>query len=319
MLLPTKLTLNIMKNTVLLAGITGVALLAASSALKATAQRAGGATSVKTQYAEIGGRKLAYRSVGKGTPIIFCNRFRGVLDNWDPAFVDALAKNYRVILFDYSGYGLSTGTAPTDAKTAAQDVQDLAKALGISKIILGGWSHGGVVAQTAAVRFPQLVSHLVLIGTNPPGENEHPIQQAFFDHALKPVNDLDDEVVLFFEPASPASVQAAKRSHDRIAQRKTDLSIPVPQPLWDAYLKVGADFIVDQDNQREKLGQLDIPILVISGDHEIVFPIENWYALTGKLRNARILMLPQAGHGPQHQYPAFAARVIDGFIKHPVD
>ncbi|MBY2915673.1 hypothetical protein HF263_09005 [Rhizobium leguminosarum] len=46
---------------------------------------------VPTQLVELGGRKLAYRSVGKGKPIVLAHRFRGVLGLWDPAFIDALA------------------------------------------------------------------------------------------------------------------------------------------------------------------------------------------------------------------------------------
>src|SRR5690242_16075784 len=62
------------------------------------------AVNVKTTYAEINGRKIAYRSLGKGTPLILCNRFRGILDSWDPAFLDAVAKDFTVIIFDYSGF-----------------------------------------------------------------------------------------------------------------------------------------------------------------------------------------------------------------------
>ncbi|MDR6919826.1 hypothetical protein [Chryseobacterium sp. 2987] len=67
---------------------------------------------------------------------------------------------------------------------------------------------------------PALADHLgidtVLIGTNPPGENEIPIEQVFFDHALKPINDLEDEYYLFFDPASEKSRRPAKESHERI-------------------------------------------------------------------------------------------------------
>ena len=72
------------------------------------------AVNAKTQFAEINGRKIAYRSIGEGTPMILCLRFRGNLDSWDPAFLDELAKNYQVIVFDYSGFGLSTGTPSTN-------------------------------------------------------------------------------------------------------------------------------------------------------------------------------------------------------------
>ena len=44
-----------------------------------------------TQFAESNGRQLAYRSIGEGEPMVLCNRFRGILDSWDPAFLDGSA------------------------------------------------------------------------------------------------------------------------------------------------------------------------------------------------------------------------------------
>jgi len=101
------------------------------------------ATNCKTLFAEINGRKIAYRSIGNGDPIILCQRFRGNLDDWDPAFLDALSKNYNVITFDYTGFASSTGNPPTNMFLFAKDVVDLSKALNFKKIIVGGWSFGG--------------------------------------------------------------------------------------------------------------------------------------------------------------------------------
>jgi pimeloyl-ACP methyl ester carboxylesterase len=67
------------------------------------------AVNTKMKFIETSERKIAYRSIGKGLPIIMVNRFRGNLDTWDPAFLDALASRFNVITIDYSGIGLSTG------------------------------------------------------------------------------------------------------------------------------------------------------------------------------------------------------------------
>lgn len=271
-------------------------------------------SNVKTAYAEAGGRKLAYRMLGSGTPIIWCNRFRGILDSWDPAFIDALAKDFQVIIFDYSGIGSSTGELPTEIAAVAEDVKTLAAALHLEKFIIGGWSYGGLVAQTFSVRYPEMISHTILIGTNPPGQNEHPIEQIFLETSAHPVNDLEDEMILFFEPASVLSRKAGALSHERLAERVTDLDVPVPEEKWGRYHQGAADYVADSFNAREKMGELQTPVLVISGDHDVVFPVENWYALTRKWRNLYIVVFPQAGHGPQHQYPVLAAGHIVNFV-----
>ena len=51
------------------------------------------------------------------------------------------------------------------------------------------------------------------------------------------------------------------------------------------------------------------------GDHDIGFPVEEWYRLVGKLPSTQLIVMPQAGHGPQHQYPDLAAKYIAAFIE----
>ena len=274
-----------------------------------------GAVAAKTRFAETQGRRIAYRSIGKGTAIILANRFRGTLDTWDPAFLDELARNFNVITFDYSGYGRSTGSTPTDVLTAANDVRDLAEVLKLKTIIVGGWSFGGLVAQTVITQYPSLVTHAILIGTGPPGKNKVAPDKVFFDTALKTFNDLNDEVILFFEPQSEASVKAAKLSHDRLAKRTRDLDVPIPRELWDAYFKVGSDFSTDNYNTRAKLKATRIPLLIICGDHDISFPVENWYDLMRELPTAQLIVFSQSGHGPQHQFPDVTARYITAFVR----
>lgn len=274
-----------------------------------------GALTAKTQFAEINKRKIAYRSVGNGAPIVLCNRFRGILDSWDPAFIDELAKTHQVVTFDYTGIGLSTGEMGAEILYFARDVKDLAEALKLKKVVVVGWSFGGLVAQAAAIEYPELITHAILIGTNPPGKNHFPPEQIFIDTSSKVINDLRDETILFFEPKSAASAKAAAHSHARIAKRTTDLSVPVPEKLWGNYLRAAALFSDDKNNYREKLGALAAPLLVLSGDHDIVCPIENWYALTRKLPNMQIIMLPDSGHGPQHQHPKLSVNYINAFLE----
>jgi pimeloyl-ACP methyl ester carboxylesterase len=55
----------------------------------------------------------AYRDTGMGTvPLVLLQHFRGNLDNWDPALIDALASARRVVTFDNAGVGGSSGTTP---------------------------------------------------------------------------------------------------------------------------------------------------------------------------------------------------------------
>ncbi|MGM9478182.1 alpha/beta fold hydrolase [Pedobacter sp. GSP4] len=273
------------------------------------------AIEIPTQFIEVGLTKIAYRSLGEGKTILLCNRFRGILDTWDPLFLDSLARKNRVIIFDYPGIGLSTGELPVTSLGVATAVKELAEALELKKFTLAGWSYGGTVAQTFAAHFPELISHLIIIGSNPPGNNATPPEQVFFDAALKPVNDLADETILFFEPASKASVKAAKKSNKRIAARKTDLSIMVTPEKFNNYFLGGADFKEDSYQSREKLASSKIPILILMGDHDPSFPVENWFPIVKTWKTAQLIILPSSGHGPQHEFPKLTTRYMASFIK----
>jgi pimeloyl-ACP methyl ester carboxylesterase len=70
------------------------------------------------------GIDYAYRDTGGGeggVPLVLLQHFRGNLDSWDPALIDALAPARRVITFDNTGVGGSTGTTPNTIEQMAYD------------------------------------------------------------------------------------------------------------------------------------------------------------------------------------------------------
>ena len=272
------------------------------------------AVNAKTDFVQIGDQKIAYRSIGKGLPIIMVNRFRGTLDTWDPAFQDTLASGFNVITIDYSGTGLSTGACAADILSMAKDVRDVADALKFTKIIVTGWSLGGLVAQTVTTNYPDLVSHAILIGSGPPGKNTGVPEGTFWERALKANNDLEDGYVLFFEPKSDASKKAAQLSFGRMAKRTEDLDTFVSKDCYINQRKVIEDFREDKHDILGKLNASKIPILVLMGDHDICFHVEDWYSIVGKLPIIQLIGMPQAGHAVQHQYPELAANYIAAFI-----
>jgi pimeloyl-ACP methyl ester carboxylesterase len=155
----------------------------------------------------------------------------------------------------------------------------------------------------------------VLIGTNPPGENAIPIEPVFFEHALKPINDLDDEYYLFFEPNSEKSRQSAEESHNRIAQRLDRNLIPSTQEVFQRYFAGSGVFKEDKLNFRGAYKTLGSPVLVISGDHDISFATENWFPLLKNAPTMQHIILNDAGHGPQHQFPELIAGYINLFLQ----
>ncbi|HGL4259018.1 alpha/beta fold hydrolase [Burkholderia dolosa] len=271
--------------------------------------------SARTQFVDVDGRRLAYRTIGSGTPLVLCVRFRGTMDTWDPLFLDSLAeRGFQVTIFDYSGLGQSTGERTYHPASLAKDAIDLIVALKLGKVVIGGWSVGGMAAQIVLAQASQLVTHAVLIATTPPGPLVKPGEQLFYTMA-KRENDFEDFVTLFFEPTSAESRAAAERAAARVAQRKVDLSPAVPVEWAGQQVGDGPkNPVFPVDAVLDALKSTSIPVLHLGGDHDIVFPVENWYALNGRLPTLHVVTLPRAGHGPQLQYPQACAAHIAAFV-----
>jgi pimeloyl-ACP methyl ester carboxylesterase len=278
------------------------------------------ALTAPNQTVQVDGRKLAYRTFGSGPNLVLCVRFRGAMDSWDPLFLDELAERFTVTVFDYSGLGYSTGT-PSYAKVdMAKDVHDLIEALGYEKVVIAGWSLGGFAAMVFTALYPEKVSHVIAIATMPPGLMVKPFEQLFFDTAWKPEYGVEEEYILFFEPASEKSRALADASLARIAGRTDVRDMVTPPSVFMDSVAASSDPTTpfpDPDGTYSNFFKTtQIPVLALSGDHDIIFPVENWYALNDIWPTLFVVTYPDSGHGPQHQYPVMAADMIKSFVEH---
>ena len=114
----------------------------------------------------VNGVDYAYRTTGASdaTPLVTLQHFRGNLDNWDPALIDALARGPRVITFDNRGVAASSGTTPSTIAEMALDAIDFIEALDVGEVDLLGFSIGSFVAQEIALVRPSTVRKAVLAG-----------------------------------------------------------------------------------------------------------------------------------------------------------
>ena len=116
------------------------------------------------------GIEYAYRDLGDGdVPLVLLQHFRGNLDNWDPALVDALAADRRVVTFDNVGVGGTTGRTPNTIEAMAHDAIAFLEAMGFERVDLLGFSIGSFVAQEIALIRPDLLRRVVLASSAPQG------------------------------------------------------------------------------------------------------------------------------------------------------
>ena len=117
--------------------------------------------------------EYAYRELGEGeVPLVLLQHFRGNLDNWDPALMDALAADRRVVAFDNVGVGATTGRTPSTVEAMAHDAIAFLEAMNFQKVDLLGFSLGSFVAQEIALIRPDLLRRVVLASSAPQGAAE---------------------------------------------------------------------------------------------------------------------------------------------------
>ena len=117
-----------------------------------------------TKTVQVDGTVFAYRVIGDaaGPPIVLLHHFIGVLDDWDPAVIDGLARERRVIIFDNRGVGRSQGKTPDSVEAMAKDAIAFFGALGLTQVDLIGFSLGGFIAQVIAHDRPDLIRRINL-------------------------------------------------------------------------------------------------------------------------------------------------------------
>jgi pimeloyl-ACP methyl ester carboxylesterase len=116
------------------------------------------------------GVDYAFRELGDGAvPLVLLQHFRGNLDYWDPALIDAFAGRRRVILFDNAGVGSSSGTTPSTVTQMAHDAIAFLAAMDLDQVDILGYSLGSFIAQEIALIRPALVRSIVLASSAPKG------------------------------------------------------------------------------------------------------------------------------------------------------
>lgn len=294
----------------------GAALLATAPVALAQSGSGGCRTAcVETRFVEAGGVRYAYRVVGdaEGPPLVMMNRFRGTMDEWDPAFVDRLADARTVILFDNAGVARSSGAPSPHLVGWADSTAAFVTALGYEQVDVLGFSLGGLMAQELAHRHPGLVRRLIIAGSGAGYVEGHNVRPEAMVIATKPVNVDEDFLTLFFRH-TPTS-QAAGRAHlARLRQRADAYSVRVSEPAWKAMLSAASDVGTPETSLLKRAPDLDIPVLVANGVDDVMIPTYQSFALAQALPNATLIIYPDSGHAFMFQYPEVFADAVKAFL-----
>jgi pimeloyl-ACP methyl ester carboxylesterase len=290
----------------------------AVASLAQTAESALTAETALTQYLIVGNTRFAYRELGpaSGTPLVFLQRFRGTMDDWDPALVNAIAEERYVILFDNAGVGLSGGQVPTTFEGIAADAARFIEVLGHEQVDVLGFSIGGVVAQVLSLTHPDLVRRAVLAASTAGGPGIRQGSQDVSKIITQPGDvstDLNAYRTSFFT-STAAGRAAAATSYQRINTR-LDRVPATRQRSWGNQFAAAQAWFDGTDSYSGCIGSITQPVLIANCDRDLILPTYNSFLLFDQIPNAQLVIYPDAGHGFLFQYASEFAEQVTEFLK----
>ena len=254
----------------------------------------------------IGQLRLYYEAEGDGPGVILLHELGGSTETWSDLQPRLVRAGLRVVALDLRGAGRSDVPAAGYAlPDLADDVLRVMDAANLSEAFLVGLAVGGLVALQCAHERPGRVSGLVLLDTPlaiPETTAAFTRQRAEIVLREGMAAVVDQSISRSFPPPVAAVCpQALSRYRARFLRND-------PHGYALASLAfLGADF-------RETAPRIDVPALVLVGEHDILFPPAQARLLAEALPRAGYHVLPGAGHFPPAQVPDAVRNLVVPFL-----
>lgn len=262
---------------------------------------------------DVNGTSLYYEDTGPGSTgetIVFSHGLLWGTELFAPQ-IEALRERYRCIAWDHRGQGRSAAdhrhTIPMELLW--QDAVALLDELGVAHTHVVGLSMGGFVAMRLASRAPERVGKLVLVETTMEGEPLENVGRyrllAKVYRALgpRPVATKVAAIMLGASIRNDSLRQADVARFTKLMTRRRD--------VWKA-----VNGVIDRAGlTHAELAKIQAPALVVVGDEDVATPRAKAEKLVAALPNARLAVVPRAGHSSTVEEPAAVTRLIEDFVR----
>ena len=239
----------------------------------------------------VNGLKLYYEIEGDGEPVVLIPGFAAGRWIWFKQTAD-LSRNFRVITFDPRGVSASDKPeGPQTISLLADDVAHLLQTIGVESAHIVGASFGGFIAQEFALKYPAMTHKLVLCCTSFGGPN-HVAPSVETLAALASTKGLNSEermranLLLAF---SPEYVRTEVGEVDRIVHLRA--TNEVPEHIYLSQWQAAISF-----NAESRIEGIKSPTLVLSGDADVIVPVQNSRNLAAGILGAELRIIEGGSH-----------------------
>lgn len=233
---------------------------------------------------------------------------------------DYFATMGNVYAYDQLPYGYSEklvegdwkGENPYTTESAIEQLKLFMDELGIERATLVGSSFGGVLAAEAALRYEEQVEALILV------------DPAIFVSESMPEWLLELPQVKSVGPLFAAGLSEGDSfyestfydkeliTNERMAYNKRETHINNWNLAMWAYLKVWS---LEPSSIGDRLSEISQPVLVITGDHDEIVPVEDSIKVADMIQGAELVIIEDCGHMPHEEKPIEFIRAIDNWLE----
>jgi proline-specific peptidase len=269
------------------------------------------------------GISLFVKVIGHGCPLVLMHGGPGA-DHSSMLAFQPCADHFTLVFYDHRCNGRSEGAEVSsmtwDNLTA--DAEALRQALGFDKWAVLGHSFGGMVALEYALRYPQSLSHLLLLDTcgdtwwvqqNAPeilakrGHSSATVKTArrFYNGQIEPNEFLPSMMKLaraYYHHPSPLLL-----AREIVTVGMRTKSRPEAQIFAFGQLLKGWTVM-------DRLGEIKVPTLVLAGRDDFQFPPEHQAALAAGIPSAHLEIIERAGHNAPTERPAEVIQAVRDFL-----
>jgi 3-oxoadipate enol-lactonase len=254
------------------------------------------------------GIRISFDDKGSGSPVVLTHSYFCSGEMWRE-LVPQLVEAYRVVNVDLRGHGKSSAIgAPFSLYDLVDDIVRVLDSLDIERAAWAGLSVGGMVSMRAALTVPDRVAGLLLLDTHAGVETRmrrvkyaamRTIARQFGLGAVLPAISR-----LMFGPTTRRmNRQLVSEWEEKF--RSADLMS----------MLLYARCLVNRDSIVSRLGEVSVPALVIVGEEDAALPVYCAEEIAAGLPDARLVVVPEAGHLSALEQPTIIADEMCRFLR----